>query len=202
MHPLIIAELREERRFAVFAGCGSSGGTGSAGSEGCGFVRRREGLSTQPGTLSRQGRLKTESRLAGGAQTRTTRPNGSSPARSGRAETGFSEAIQKTGISVKATPLSRFLRDNLSRIFTNPLKTLGEKYFRPVPKALRTFFWGSPNRPKTPFCLLFGRCRRSCATAPPRAPVRSRAGSVPVVRLRTRAAPSACRRPSASSAVR
>ena len=100
MHPLIIAELREERRFAVFAGCGSSGGTGSAGSEGCGFVRRREGLSTQPGILSRQGRLKTESRRAGGAQILSTMGDGSTPARSGRAETGFSEAIQKTGISV------------------------------------------------------------------------------------------------------
>ena len=100
------------------------------------------------------------------------------------------------------TPLSRFLRDNLSRIFTKPLKTLNEKYFLPVPKALWTFFWRHPNRPKTPFFPLFGRRRRSHATAPPRVPVRSRARSVPVVRLRTRAEPSACRRPSASSAVR
>ena len=99
-------------------------------------------------------------------------------------------------------PLSRFLRDNLSRIFTKPLKTLDEKYFRPVPNALRTFFWRSPNHPKTPFFTLFDRHRRSSATAPPRAPVRSRDRDVPVVRLRTRAGPSVCRRQSASSAVR
>ena len=99
-------------------------------------------------------------------------------------------------------PLSRFLRDNLSRIFTKPLKTLDEKYFRPVPNALRTFFWRSPNHQKTPFFTLFDRHRRSSATAPPRAPVRSRDRDVPVVRLRTRAGPSVCRRPSASSAVR
>ena len=103
---------------------------------------------------------------------------------------------------ILVTPLSRFLRDNLSRIFTKPLKTLDEKYFRPVPNALRTFFWRSPNHPKTPFFTLFDRHRRSSATAPPRAPVRSRDRDVPVVRLRTRAGPSVCRRQSASSAVR
>lgn len=104
-------------------------------------------------------------------------------------------------LTLKA-PLSRFLRDNLSRIFTKPLKTLDEKYFRPVPNALRTFFWRRPNHPKTPFFTLFDRHRRSSATAPPRAPVRSRDRDVPVVRLRTRAGPSVCRRQSASSAVR
>ena len=98
--------------------------------------------------------------------------------------------------------LSRIFRDNLSRFFTRPPKTLAEKYFLPVPKALWTFFWRHPNRPKTLFFILFGRRRRSHATAPPRVPVRSRARSVPVVRLRTREAPSACRLPSVSSAVR
>ena len=45
----------------------------------------------------RKGRLwlKTESCLAGEAQTRTTRPNGSSLARSGRAETGFFRGYSK-----------------------------------------------------------------------------------------------------------
>ena len=41
-------------------------------------------------------------------------------------------------------PLSRFLRDNLSRIFTKPLKTLDEKYFRAGPKPVETF---RPSRP-------------------------------------------------------
>ena len=102
----------------------------------------------------------------------------------------------------KCPPLSRIFRDNLSRFFMRPPKSLAEKYFLPVPKALWTFFWRHPNRPKTPFSLFFDRRRRSRATAPPRAPVRSRARGVAVVRLRTREAPSACRRPSASSAVR
>ena len=40
--------------------------------------------------------------------------------------------------------LSRIFRDNLSRIFTGPLKTLGEKYFQTVPKPVETF---RPSRP-------------------------------------------------------
>ena len=42
------------------------------------------------------------------------------------------------------TPLSRIFRDNLSRIFTRPPKTLGEKYFLAGPKPVETF---RPNRP-------------------------------------------------------
>ena len=40
--------------------------------------------------------------------------------------------------------LSRIFRDNLSRIFTGPLETLGEKSFRTVPKLVETF---RPSRP-------------------------------------------------------
>ena len=42
------------------------------------------------------------------------------------------------------TRLSRIFRDNLSRIFTRPQKTLGEKYFRAGPKPVETF---RPSRP-------------------------------------------------------
>ena len=40
--------------------------------------------------------------------------------------------------------LSRIFRDNLSRIFTKPPKTLGEKYFRAGAKPVETF---RPSRP-------------------------------------------------------
>ena len=40
--------------------------------------------------------------------------------------------------------LSRIFRDNLSRIFTRPPKTLGEKYFRAGPRPVETF---RPSRP-------------------------------------------------------
>ena len=43
-----------------------------------------------------------------------------------------------------ASRLSRIFRDNLSRIFTRPPKTLGEKYFRAGPKPVETF---RPSRP-------------------------------------------------------
>ena len=72
----------------------------------------------------------------------------------------------------RVAPLSRFFRDNLSRFFTGPLKTLVKKYFRPTPKPLRTFFWRHPNCQKTQFPTFFGRCRLSQATAPPRNPTR------------------------------
>ena len=46
--------------------------------------------------------------------------------------------------AVLVTRLSRIFRDNLSRIFTSPPKTLGEQYFRAGPKPVETF---RPSRP-------------------------------------------------------
>ena len=75
-------------------------------------------MRTQPEILSRQGRLKTESCLAGKAQTRTTRPNGSSPDRSGRAETGFFRGYSKN--RDKPAPSSLYL----SASFSSALQSL------------------------------------------------------------------------------
>ena len=66
------------------------------GAPSAGDIRvRREGLQawerrcTQPVVLSRQGRLKTEACLDGEAQTRTTRPSGSSPGPKRRSDVRF-----------------------------------------------------------------------------------------------------------------
>ena len=52
-------------------------------------------------------------------------------------------------------PLSRFFRDNLSRIFTNPLKTLGEKYFQGGREDAGTFFRRGPKCGECAFSASF-----------------------------------------------
>ena len=71
-----------------------------------------------------------------------------SSVRKGQFESAYGELERIAKIeSVKAsnaTPLSLIFRDNLSRIFTRPPKTLGEKYFRAGSKPVETF---RPSRP-------------------------------------------------------
>ena len=98
------------------------------------------------------------------------------------------------------SPLSRFFRDNLSRILARPPKTLGEKYFCRSREASWTFFPRRPNLAEAPFSAGF----QACAQRPPDAlgfrvrplPARSPQPAL----LRTRQASAACRPPSGACA--
>ena len=59
-------------------------------------------------------------------------------------ERHFTIRIKPKSTSRAWPRLSRIFRDNLSRIFTRPPKTLGEKYSRAGPKPVETF---RPSRP-------------------------------------------------------